>query len=230
VPDNPRSGGASADVGLKDALRPAPGRGATADGENPVKTLEDTGGRGRRPARPAFPVDAATAPGAPAIDMSMGSLQPRWRTRRIFLIVASAVAAVLIGIVVWYWRMNTGLVKTDNAQTAGDLSPISAQISGTVVRVDVVENTSVKTGAVLVALDPTDYELTLARAKSTLAAARAQVEAARAALSAQTAQFHASMNTAETALKAAQPLLPQAQAQLRMSQQTSPAQIGQARE
>ena len=230
VPDNPRSGGASADVGLKDALRPAPGRGATADGENPVKTLEGRDGRGRRPARAAAPVDAATAPDTPAIDMSIRSLQPRWRTRRIFLIVASAVAAVLIGIVVWYWRMNTGLVKTDNAQTAGDLSPISAQISGTVVRVDVVENTSVKTGAVLVALDPTDYELTLARAKSTLAAARAQVEAARAALSAQTAQFHASMNTAQSALQAAQPLLPQAQAQLRMSQQTSPAQIAQARE
>jgi membrane fusion protein, multidrug efflux system len=230
VPDNPRAGGARADVGLEEALRVAPRRGAAVDGENPTKTIEDGDGRSGSPTGPAVSVDAANAADAPDIDLSVRSLQPRWRTRRILLMVASTVAAVLIGIVVWYWRMNAGLVKTDNAQTAGDLSPISAQISGTVVRIDVVENTVVKKGAVLVALDPTDYNLTLARARSTLAAARAQVEAARAALSAQTAQFHASMNTAESALQAAQPLLPQAQAQLRMSQQTSPAQIAQARE
>ena len=230
MPDAPHSGVAGTEVGLEEALRVSRGKSTNADGENPAKTIEGIGGRRRGPARAAAPMNETDAPDTQPIDLSVRSLQPRWKTRRIVLMAASALTAVLIGVVVWYWRMNAGLVKTDNAQTAGDLAPISAQISGTVVRVDVVENTFVKTGTLLVEIDPTDYRLALARAESGLAAARAQVQAARAALSAQTAQFRASMNTAESALQATQPLLPQAEAQLRMSQQTSPAQIAQARE
>jgi membrane fusion protein (multidrug efflux system) len=157
------------------------------------------------------------------------SLHPRWRTGRIALLVAAALVLILLGAALRYWRLNAGLVKTDNAHTAGDLAPISSRIPGTVVRVRVNENDFVTTGTVLVELDPTDYRLARGHARADLEAARAQVEAARAALAAQREQWRAAVTVAQSALQAAKPLLPQAEAELRMGEQTTPAQIAQAR-
>ncbi|HLW60274.1 MAG TPA: HlyD family secretion protein [bacterium] len=206
--------------------------------DEPVEAQTKEIGRGARPgteqpiARPAAR-DGAGADGTAAkttmVDAGLESLRPRWRTQRIVFIGLAVVALVLIGAGVAYWRTNAGLVKTDNAQTGGDIAPISARISGIVVAVDVQENAAVKAGAVLVELDPTDDNLALAGAKAQLAAARAQVEAMRAALAAQGEQFRTAVLAARAALQATTPHLPQAQAQLRMSGQTSPAQIAQAR-
>src|SRR5205807_809198 len=95
----------------------------------------------------------------------------------------------LQGGVMAYWRLNAGLVKTDNAQTGGDLAPVSAQISGIVTRIDVTDNQYVKSGTVLVELDPTDYRLALDQAKANLAAAEAQVRVAEATLADQENQY-----------------------------------------
>jgi len=161
--------------------------------------------------------------------IDLRELRPRLRTRRIVLIAASALSVLLIFAGVRYWRLNAGLVKTDNAQTAGDLAPISSRIPGTVIKVSVNENDFVKAGTVLVELDPTDYRLALVHAKAGLAAARSQVEANQAALAAQSEQFRAAVEVARAALSTAAPHLSQAQAQLRMTGRTSPAQIAQAR-
>ncbi|HKV43182.1 MAG TPA: HlyD family secretion protein [bacterium] len=188
--------------------------------------------RGEPIAPPAPARDGAranSAAGAAGLDAGLASLRPRWRTQRIVFIALAAIVLVLIGAAVAYWRMNAGLVKTDNAQTGGDIAPISARISGIAVAVDVNENDVVKAGTVLVELDPTDDNLALAEAKAQLAAARAQVEAMRAALAAQGEQFRTAVLAARAALQATAPHLPQAQAQLRMSDQTTPAQIAQAR-
>src|SRR5438270_140980 len=164
-----------------------------------------------------------------ADDVGLRGLRPRVRTRRVVLIAAAAVALLLILEGARYWRLNAGLVKTDNAQTAGDLAPISSRIPGTVIKVSVNENDFVKAGTALVELDPTDYRLALAHAKAELAAARSQVEANQAALAAQSEQFRAAVEVARAALSTAAPHLSQAQAQLRMTGRTSPAQIAQAR-
>jgi len=162
-------------------------------------------------------------------DIGFHALQPRWRTGRIVLLIAAAVVLVLLGAALRYLRLNAGLVRTDNAHTAGDIAPISSRVPGIVIKVGVDENDFVKAGAVLVELDPTDYRLALVHAKAELATARAQVEAARAALEAEGQQSRAAVIAARSALKAAEPHLPQAQAQLRMGEQMTPAQIAQAR-
>lgn len=155
--------------------------------------------------------------------------RPRSRLRRLALPLAGAVVLVLLIAGVAYWRANAGLVKTDNAQTAGDLAPISARISGTVVKVDITDNQYVTAGTVLVELDSADYQLALGHAKMQLAAASAQVKAAEAALAAQEQQFSANVSAARAALQAARPRLPQAEAQVAMDEQTTAAQIAQAR-
>jgi membrane fusion protein (multidrug efflux system) len=129
-----------------------------------------------------------------------------------------------------YWRANVGLVKTDNAQTMGDQAPISAQITGRVIRVDVAQDQYVHTGDVLVELDPTDYRIALNQAQATLAAAQAQVRAAQAALVAQQQQYATSLRVARTTLEATQPALPQAVAQLHMKEGTTAAHLAQARQ
>ncbi|HVH31633.1 MAG TPA: biotin/lipoyl-binding protein, partial [bacterium] len=89
-----------------------------------------------------------------AEDVDLRALRPRVRTRRLVLIAGSALALLLIIAGIRYWQLNAGLVKTDNAQTAGDLAPISSRIPGTVSKVSVNENDFVKAGTVLVELDP----------------------------------------------------------------------------
>ena len=181
------------------------------------------------PPRPA-PGDGSHAGRAGReVDTGLQALRPRLRTGRVLLLAVVALLIILVGAGIRYWRLNAGLVRTDNAHTAGDLAPISARISGTVTKLDVNENEFVHAGAVLVELDPTDYQLALDQAKAQLAGARAQVQAMQAAVAVQGDQFRAAVATARAALQSAQPHLPQAQAQLRMSGQTAPAQLAQAR-
>src|SRR5579884_2427469 len=109
-----------------------------------------------------------------------------------------------------YWRSHWGLVQTDNAQVAGYLAPVSAQVPGTVVRLDVRDDQYVRAGTPLLQLDPTDYRLALERARARFAAAQAQVRAAQAALAAQLQQTSAGVEVARAAVRAAEPTLPQA--------------------
>src|SRR5260370_1320735 len=75
---------------------------------------------------------ASEAPPAPTLVRT-----PRRRRPLILAGLAAGVTLVLLAGVV-YWRNNIGLVKTNNAQTNGDLAPISAQVTGRIIRVDVV--------------------------------------------------------------------------------------------
>ena len=166
---------------------------------------------------------------APALRDESPRPRPRSSLRRLALPVAGAVVLLLLIAGVAYWRANAGLVKTDNAQTAGDLAPISARISGTVIKVDITDNQHVTAGTVLVELDPADYRLALGHVKMQLAAASAQVKAAAEALAAQEDQFSANVSAARAAIQAARPRLPQAEAQVAIDEQTTAAQVAQAR-
>ncbi|HYM91952.1 MAG TPA: HlyD family secretion protein [bacterium] len=163
-----------------------------------------------------------------SVDLGLQTLRPRWRTRRIVFLALAAILLLLIVAGIGYWRLNAGLVKTDNAQTSGDLAPVSAQITGTVARIDITDNQFVKAGAVLVELDPTDYRLALDQAKANLAAVQAQVQVAQATLADQENQYRTGVSAARGALAATTPRLPQAQAQVRMDEQTTAAQVAQA--
>jgi membrane fusion protein, multidrug efflux system len=156
------------------------------------------------------------------------AVRPRLNLRRIALLAAAAAGIIVLIALVVYWRANAGLVKTDNAQTTGDIAPISSRIPGTIVKVDVVENQHVAAGAPLVELDPQDYQVAIARAQASLNAAQAQVRALQAALGAQQQQFEAGLSAAQAHVQATQPTLPQAHAQLDMQDRTTAAQLAQA--
>ena len=152
----------------------------------------------------------------------------RWLTKRRLRVLAGVLAVLLIGAGVLYWRANSGLVKTNNAQTNGDLSPISPRVGGTVLRVLVEEHQYVRAGTELVDIDPTDFRLALAQAVAQRSTALANEQAAAAGLAAQEQAFTAGLNTAQGTLRAAQPTVVQAQAQLVMNDQTTAAGITQA--
>jgi membrane fusion protein, multidrug efflux system len=70
--------------------------------------------------------------------------------------------------------------ETDDAYVTADVHPVNARISGTVMQVNVADNQTVSPGAVLVKLDPRDYEVALQQADAALEAAKQQAAVAQA--------------------------------------------------
>jgi membrane fusion protein (multidrug efflux system) len=67
------------------------------------------------------------------------------------------------------WRYLSSYESTDDAQADVHLYPVSARVSGYVIRVNVNDNQWVNKGDVLVEIDPTDYQVALAQAQANLA-------------------------------------------------------------
>jgi membrane fusion protein (multidrug efflux system) len=74
-----------------------------------------------------------------------------------------------------YWMNARHFEDTDDAQIDGNISNVSPRISGTVVKVNVIENQPVKEGDVLAEVDPTDLQIALDQAKAQVAQAQAQI-------------------------------------------------------
>jgi membrane fusion protein, multidrug efflux system len=96
------------------------------------------------------------------------------RIRRRILVLA-VVLLVLVG-GVFLWRYLSSYESTDDAQADVHLYPVSARISGYVVRVNVDDNQWVQKGTVLVEIDPKDYEVAVAQAQANLASAEATAQ------------------------------------------------------
>jgi len=94
-------------------------------------------------------------------------------------IAAAVIVVVLIGIGAWFW-LTRGRESTDDAQVDAYVTPIAARVGGTVLRVPVADNQQVDAGAVLVEIDPRDYQVALERARAELANAEAESAAAQA--------------------------------------------------
>ena len=103
--------------------------------------------------------------------------RPRSRRRRRrtrLLILVGALVLIASGLAVW--RYLSSYESTDDAQVDAHLHPVSARISGHVIRVNVGDNEFVKQGAVLVEIDPTDYQVAVDNAKADLATAQATAD------------------------------------------------------
>jgi membrane fusion protein, multidrug efflux system len=85
------------------------------------------------------------------------------QNRRAILIGAAIIALVVAGLV---WFFLAGYESTDDAQVDGHLHPVSARISGTILRVnpEVEDSHFVKAGTVLAEIDPADYQAERERA------------------------------------------------------------------
>jgi len=91
------------------------------------------------------------------------------------IVIVIAVLVVLMG-GVFLWRYLSSYESTDDAQADVHLYPVSARISGYVVKVNVDDNQWVQEGTVLVEVDPKDYEVAVAQAQANLDNAEATAQ------------------------------------------------------
>ena len=92
--------------------------------------------------------------------------------RIVFLIFA----AWLIWYTAGHWDRWTGAARfetTDDAFVAGDVTPLSARVSGNITQMPVNDFQTVKKGDLLAVIDPSDYQAQLELAQANLAAAEA---------------------------------------------------------
>jgi membrane fusion protein (multidrug efflux system) len=91
------------------------------------------------------------------------------------------VLLLVLGAVVWAWS-TSGRESTDDAQVDAHLTQMSARVGGTVTKVAVDDNQLVETGALLVQLDPSDYQVAVDKARAELADAEATALAAQSSV------------------------------------------------
>jgi membrane fusion protein (multidrug efflux system) len=100
--------------------------------------------------------------------------------------IAGAAAAVVLASAAGYFIFRAPRESTDDAFVEADVVPVSAKISGHVSRVLVDDNQIVKSGDVLVEIDPRDFQTRVDQARAKSASARA--EAAKTAADLKRAQ------------------------------------------
>jgi len=98
----------------------------------------------------------------------------RSNSQRNILIVVIVLVLIVGG--VFLWRYLGSYESTDDAQVDAHLYPVSSRISGYVIKVNVDDNQYVQKGAVLVEIDPKDYEVAVEQAKASLASAEATAQ------------------------------------------------------
>ncbi len=177
-------------------------------------------------APPAAPAENAAAPETqspqpPAAARASEYLRERPRTR-LFIIVAAIV--VLVGIF-FAWRYFSSYESTDDAEVDGHVMPISARISGYVSKVNVDDNQAVQAGAVVVEIDPRDYQVAVDQARANVADAQATAQAltinvpvTSVSTSSVVSSSEADIANAQAGISAAQQQLDAAQAQLLQAQ------------
>lgn len=96
------------------------------------------------------------------------------KRRRNLIIALSVLIVAIAGLLLW--RYLSSYESTDDAQVDAHLYPVSARISGYVLKVDVDDNQWVEKGTVLVEIDPKDYEVAEAQAEANLANSEATAQ------------------------------------------------------
>jgi membrane fusion protein (multidrug efflux system) len=134
------------------------------------------------------------------------------------------VLLAIVGVVVWLF-VTAGRESTDDAQVEGHVVQISARVGGTVQRVAVEDNQRVAAGAVLVELDPRDYQVAVDRARAELADAQATAAAAQSGVpisatstTSNVTTAHGSVAQAQSVIEGAQKEIDAARARLTTSQ------------
>ena len=122
--------------------------------------------------------------------------------RRVQIGVGLLVLAVLVGIG-WY-VLTAGRESTDDAQIDSHLSQVAARVGGTITVVAVDDNKPVEVGALLVQLDPRDYQVALDKARAELADAEAAAQAAKTSVPITSTTATSGVTTARGGLMQAQ--------------------------
>jgi membrane fusion protein, multidrug efflux system len=88
-------------------------------------------------------------------------------------LLIGVIALVIVVAGIFVWRYLGGYESTDDAQVDVHLYPVSSRVAGYVTKVNVDDNQYVQKGAVLVEIDPKDFELAVEQANASLASAEA---------------------------------------------------------
>jgi membrane fusion protein (multidrug efflux system) len=134
------------------------------------------------------------------------------RRRRIVLIVAVLLVAVLAYVGYTYWIANLGYQSTDDAYLDGNAITIAPRISGAVVSLDVTDNQFVHKGDPLIHTDPRQYQIDLEQAQASLATAEGQLAGFKYAAQVARKNFPAALSIAQAQLASANAALVKAQA------------------
>lgn len=113
----------------------------------------------------------------------------------------AAVAVIILLSLVWYLAADRFTPYTTQARVQGYVVGVAPQVAGTVVEVSVQNNQKIEAGDQLFRIDPTQYEIALAKAKSDYENAMRQVDAGDAGVAAARANLRAAQANLEKAQK-----------------------------
>ena len=128
---------------------------------------------------------------------------------------AAVVVALLVG-GVWL-GITADRQSTDDAQIDAHVTPIASRVGGTVLRVSVRDNQSVDAGALLVELDPRDYQVAVDKARAELADAEAAGLVARSNVPITSTTAASGVATAQAGLEQARGTIDQAQREVEVA-------------
>jgi len=114
-------------------------------------------------------------------------------------IVIIIVLLVLVSGGYMFWLHLSKFETTDDAEVDGQIYAISSRITGHVIDVKVEDEQEVKTGDVLVVLDPKDYEVAVAKARADLADAVATYQSNRSDVPITSTNTQSTLTTANSA-------------------------------
>ena len=123
------------------------------------------------------------------------------RSRLRLIVLGIVIVLAIAGFFVW--RYMNSYEDTDDAQVDGHINNVSARVSGYVLKVNVDDNQYVQKGAVLVEIDPRDYQVAFERAKAELADAEATAQAMNLNVPVETIGTTTQLSTSEADLEAA---------------------------
>ncbi|MGC8495575.1 MAG: HlyD family secretion protein, partial [Syntrophobacteraceae bacterium] len=116
---------------------------------------------------------------------------------------ASVLLVLVIGVSLYWWFFIRNYVSTDDAYAKADSAMISSRIPGTVIKVSVHNDYSVRTGQPLLELDPTDYKVAVDKAKAALDQVTAELKAAEIMVPPVGVQTSSNVAAAQAALSGA---------------------------
>jgi membrane fusion protein (multidrug efflux system) len=129
-----------------------------------------------RPQAPHQPEEEQVDPEAKRYEEDRRGFFQKHPAAKPIVFLVAIVAVVLVG---WFWWESRHWESTDDAEIDGHIYPISARVGGQVVKVNYDDGQVVHKGDVLVQIDPTDYQVALARAQADYQDQQAQAEAAQ---------------------------------------------------
>ncbi len=118
--------------------------------------------------------DAAAAAKEPPPEIKKSRI-PAWGPPALRVVVVAGIA-FLAWYVAGHWNRWTGAARyesTDDAYMSGDVTPLSAKVSGYIEKVAVGDYQSVRKGDLIVQIEDSDYRAALEQAEAGLAAAQA---------------------------------------------------------